>query len=573
MGVNVVPVQTRWGGFINYCYLLVDKDAGEAALVDPSWNYERIVSVLDAQGVRLRYVLVTHSHVDHINLVRRFAERFRALVVLSEAEHDQSGFGGPQDRYVRDGELLPLGQGNILCMVTPGHTSGSTCYLWEGNLFTGDTLFPDGCGICPSYAAAGALFESIRRILSVVDPSTRLYSGHCYHVANGITFERAMKTNIYLQIESREAFCGFRMRRGQKNLFAFGSLACEGPRPDPRGRPHLPSKRGSEMKRVFLYAGQGSQYYQMGRELYDGDPAFRAAFDRYDAFASVYRRTKLATVIYAEDRRACDPFDAIEDTHFAIPVIQLALTEMLDFKGYTPDIVIGTSLGEYVALVVAGQLSAEALFEMLALQISLLRSEFGNGRGESEQGMVSVFVKDGSESDSLAPFDGSFAGRVGEDTIVFSGLRPTLDRIMGFCRLHGLLAQKLSVPYAFHNVLMDRIRPRFLVGCPEMDGRGSSITHVTCLVGPESREGRGRLFDILRYPFDFHEAFMRLDKGESYHVSDLSPAGIFTRPLKASFEGMGLHGSQVVPLLSIFGSDMERLSAYQRGGSSATSAS
>jgi len=327
------------------------------------------------------------------------------------------------------------------------------------------------------------------------------------------------------------------------------------------------------MKRLFCYAGQGSQYYQMGRELYEGDRAFRAVFDRYDALASVHRRTRLAAVIYAKDRRASDPFEAIEDTHFAIPVVQLALTEMLDFKGYAPDIVIGTSLGEYVALVVAGRLSAEVLFEMLALQVSLLRSEFGNGRGEPGQGMVSVFVKDDSESDSLAPFAGSFAGRVGQDTVVFSGLRPTLDRIMDFCRLHGLPAQRMSVPYAFHNVLMERIRPGFVACCPEPDGRGSSVTHVTCSMGPEPREGREGLFDILRRPFDFHEAFMRLDKGESYHVSDLSPSGIFIRPVRASLGRVGAHESRVVPLLSVFGSDLTRLSSYQREGSSAASAS
>lgn len=227
MGVRVVPIQTGWDRFINYCYLLVDDDAGEAALVDPAWEFTKIDDVVAAQNVRLRYVLVTHSHFDHTNLARRFAERHTVPVVLSEAEHQASGFGQPQDRFVADGERLPLGDTGIRCLVTPGHTIGSTCYLWQGNLFTGDTLFPDGCGICESDAAAGRLFDSVRRILSVVHPGTRMYSGHCFNVANGITFERAMKTNIYLQIESKEAFCGFRMRRGQKNLFSFSALACE----------------------------------------------------------------------------------------------------------------------------------------------------------------------------------------------------------------------------------------------------------------------------------------------------------------------------------------------------------
>lgn len=226
--MKVVALQTRWGPFINYCYLLVDKASGQAALVDPAWDYQAIAAAVDAAGVDLRYVLVTHAHFDHTNLAERFVNGYSARLVMSRIEHDDSGFGLPAGRYVHDGERLWLGSSEIVCLVTPGHTSGSTCFWWQGNLFTGDTLFPDGVGICESHAAASQLFDSVQRLLAVMEPATRIYAGHCFHVANGLSFERAVRTNIYLQIEKRESFCNFRMRPGQQGLFSFAGLACEG---------------------------------------------------------------------------------------------------------------------------------------------------------------------------------------------------------------------------------------------------------------------------------------------------------------------------------------------------------
>lgn len=314
------------------------------------------------------------------------------------------------------------------------------------------------------------------------------------------------------------------------------------------------------MKRIFVFSGQGSQYFQMGRELYDQDLAFRAAFDHYDTLAGVHRRRSLAEVIYGEQKPS-DPFQQFEDTHFAIPVVQLALTDMLGFKGYYPDVVLGTSLGEYIALVVSQRLTAEALFELLARQIALLRTEFGDS--DTGQGMVSVFVTDQAQAAGLLAFAGQFAGRVGADTLIFSGADAELQATLAYARRHGLLAQRLAVPYAFHSRLVERIGTAFQSGCPQLGPGDPTVEYRSCVVGSGHRYGPELLQAVMRQPFDFLTASQPLICRAGHEWVDISPGGIFTRPLRAALDAAGAPPSQAVTLLSVFGSDLGRLTNYQ----------
>ncbi|SPF68534.1 Metallo-beta-lactamase superfamily [Propionibacterium ruminifibrarum] len=225
MTTTTIPVETSFGPFINYCYILVDEVSREAAIIDPAWQMDKITAVLDGLRVRLRYVLITHSHLDHTNLAERFVKRYGAQLVVSELEHQWSGYGqGYSSLLVCEGQRLVIGRNHVTCFMTPGHTPGSACYQWGRDLFTGDTLFPDGCGICESMEWATELFHSLRRLVTLMADDVRILSGHSYQVANGLTFAQAKKTNIYLQIDKVDQFCKFRMRRGQKNLFTFSSL-------------------------------------------------------------------------------------------------------------------------------------------------------------------------------------------------------------------------------------------------------------------------------------------------------------------------------------------------------------
>lgn len=223
--MSVKTLCTRWGPFINLCYVLVDDATGEAALVDPAWEVETIEAAVERDGLCVKHILLTHTHFDHTNLAERCAERWEAPIVMSRDEYREGRFFAPQLRLVDEGDRIPLGREQIDCLITPGHTEGSTCYLWGGGIFTGDTLFPEGCGICPNDGAAGQMFDSIQRIKSLIPAQTRLFAGHRLYRSGGLTLQEAGRYNIYLQIEDRELFQRFRMRPGQPSAMAFRDLS------------------------------------------------------------------------------------------------------------------------------------------------------------------------------------------------------------------------------------------------------------------------------------------------------------------------------------------------------------
>ena len=145
---------SRW--MRSYAYVLVDPETREAAVVDPGGQAARILRLLQRLRVRrVRYLLLTHGHVDHIRAVGILHENTRAPILLHEAEvpvyrspvRNGSLFflkpyrpPGPQV-LLQDGMFLPLGQAGLVVLHTPGHTPGSVCFYGGDLLITGDTLF------------------------------------------------------------------------------------------------------------------------------------------------------------------------------------------------------------------------------------------------------------------------------------------------------------------------------------------------------------------------------------------------------------------------------------------------
>ena len=88
-------------------------------------------------------------------------------------------------------------------------------------LFTGDTIFTEGCGSCSSQGSASSMFKTIQNIKNTVDPSVRIYPGHSYGKSPGSTLDYLLKENIYFQIDKENTFINFRMRKNQKNILCF----------------------------------------------------------------------------------------------------------------------------------------------------------------------------------------------------------------------------------------------------------------------------------------------------------------------------------------------------------------
>lgn len=210
-------------GFINNIYLIVDKTTKETFIVDPSWNYSAVFNFIDKLDVKINGVLLTHSHIDHVYMVDRLIKKFENIkVYMSDIECRYYKYSMNNLKRLQDGDIIKLGETDVTCILTPGHTKGSMCYLLQESLFTGDTIFSEGCGMCTSLGGdARDMYYSIQKIKQVVGPNVRIYAGHSYGGQQGETLMEVSKGNIYFQINDIARFVAFRNREGQSKLYKF----------------------------------------------------------------------------------------------------------------------------------------------------------------------------------------------------------------------------------------------------------------------------------------------------------------------------------------------------------------
>ncbi|MGG4454610.1 MBL fold metallo-hydrolase [Brevibacillus porteri] len=200
----------------NYNYLIVDKATKLAALVDPSWELDRILTVIEGLDVKLHAILLTHSHFDHVNLVELLSIRYAPNVYISAKEARYYAFTAPNLHTFNDLDTISLGNTTITCMLTPGHTAGSACYLLSGCLITGDTLFIEGCGRCDTTGGnPDDMFDSLQKIRDTVPIYARVYPGHSYGKEPGYPLWYLLENNIYFHLVNRAQFISFRMRHAQ----------------------------------------------------------------------------------------------------------------------------------------------------------------------------------------------------------------------------------------------------------------------------------------------------------------------------------------------------------------------
>ena len=210
MALTVCPIKVQFGLMINYSYLVYNSNYSDALLVDPAWQLDKIETALKQRHLTLKNILLTHAHHDHVNLVEPLVNRHKCRVWISDTEAQVSGFRCANLQVLTTEYSLHLGELLVRPIFTPGHTLGSTCYMIGDNLFTGDTLFIEGCGMCfRSHPQPGLLFQSLMRLKHLLANKTKIYPGHSYGHSPGKTFEFVLKKNVYLHFKHEEDFIYF----------------------------------------------------------------------------------------------------------------------------------------------------------------------------------------------------------------------------------------------------------------------------------------------------------------------------------------------------------------------------
>ena len=202
--MQVNPIQLFDAESSTFTYILVPPGSRDAVIIDPvDRHVERDLAHIERLGLHLTHVLETHAHADHVTS----AGKLRALTGAKACV--PSGCGIPQaEVQLNDGDRIPFAGGEQIDVIhTPGHTAGSMCYLWRGNLFSGDTLLIDGCGRTDFQSgSAEALYDSVTRKLFALDDATRVWPGHDYKGQSVSTIGWERLHNARLANRTREDF-------------------------------------------------------------------------------------------------------------------------------------------------------------------------------------------------------------------------------------------------------------------------------------------------------------------------------------------------------------------------------
>lgn len=210
---------------VNFCYLIGDRRSGDAVVVDPAYDVGGLLDVLDADGMRLSGVLVTHFHPDHIggNMMgysieglADLLERVQVPVHVQREEAKwvvrQSGLTESELSQHDSADKVAVGDVEIELVHTPGHTPGSQCFSVAGLLVSGDTLFLEGCGRTDLPGGdPEQMYESLTTRLARFGDDTILFPGHLYAPEPSATLGETRRHNYV-----------FRMRTPEQWMAMFG---------------------------------------------------------------------------------------------------------------------------------------------------------------------------------------------------------------------------------------------------------------------------------------------------------------------------------------------------------------
>lgn len=304
-------------------------------------------------------------------------------------------------------------------------------------------------------------------------------------------------------------------------------------------------------KTVFMYSGQGSQYYAMGRELYENNPVFRAAMDDCDSIYRAKTGRSMTAEIYDPANRHRELND-IMLSHPALYSLGYSLTQALIDAGVRPDAVLGYSLGEYVAATVSGAIRFEDALQMVMHQAELVRERASGG------GMLSVMTPVehlhrhpqlyGECILASVNFDGNFV--VSGDIAVLRALKRALDA-------ESILAVLLPVEHSFHSPAMDAIEDEFR---RFMAGIGIDMPNTPAYSSMSAarveRFDAEHFWNVIRRPVKFHELIGEIDGSEAVRFVDLSPTGALSTFIKYGYGDRVMHAAS----MNQFGRDTATLS-------------
>jgi hydroxyacylglutathione hydrolase len=212
--------QAQLGPMANFVYLIGDPETHKAAVVDPAWDIDALLNYAEQEGYEIDKVLITHYHQDHLGGsmmgqkipgAADLLDRIKVKVYVNKEEAEGAkrvaGLGDSDIVKVEAGDVFKVGNLEVKFIHTPGHTPGSQCFLVNGNLISGDTLFVNSCGrVDLPGSDPAAMYHSLNNVLRNLDESTVVYPGHAYAPESSTTIGEQKRHNMYMRFENLDDF-------------------------------------------------------------------------------------------------------------------------------------------------------------------------------------------------------------------------------------------------------------------------------------------------------------------------------------------------------------------------------
>ena len=201
---------------VNFVYLVGDREVGEAVIIDPAYAVQELVEIAGIDGLRVTGALITHYHPDHVggSMAGWDIQGVAELLAIDGIDapihvNREEAFGvkrvtgaSDSDLVLHDGgDVVSVGAVEVTLLHTPGHTPGSQCFLVDGRLVAGDTLFLDGCGRTDLPGGdSDELYYSLTQRLATISDDTVLFPGHMYSAEPSATMGRTRTQNYVFRL-------------------------------------------------------------------------------------------------------------------------------------------------------------------------------------------------------------------------------------------------------------------------------------------------------------------------------------------------------------------------------------
>lgn len=210
----MVVKQYEVGNFAVFCYLIGDEESQEGLFIDPADDAKTLLAEAKSHGLnKIKYIVNTHSHIDHIMGNAEMAKKTGAKIVIHEEdaaalvrtppymlEMFRATASPPADSVVKEGDIIQVGNVKLKVIHTPGHSAGGICLYLDGMVFTGDTLFVGSVGRTDFPGSSWEVLEaSIRHKLYVLPGETVVFPGHNYGSAPTTTIQYEKRHNPFVR--------------------------------------------------------------------------------------------------------------------------------------------------------------------------------------------------------------------------------------------------------------------------------------------------------------------------------------------------------------------------------------